>query len=283
MKTVLVTGCSSGIGRATALHLADSGYRVLAGVRERDDGVSLQADAPASGDLIPVILDVTDRSAIDSAVEQAKDATDSDGLVAIVNNAGQPVTGPMEVLPIDGLRHELEVNLIGQVAVTQAFLPMLRATEGRVIFVTSIGGRVVLPFAGAYHASKFGLEAIAEAMRTELEGSGVMVSTIEPGVTDAEIWRKAEEQSTALLEELPAPQRNLYEADMDKFRERLQSVRDGDNMEPQKVAEKIETAITARHPSTRYPVGLPAWVAARIRPLVPDRAWDKLARRPFSG
>lgn len=283
METVLITGTSSGIGRATALHLVGRGYRVLAGVRDRNDGVSLESEAPTGGDLVPMLLDVTDRSAIDAAVKRAKAVADEDGLVAVVNNAGQPVAGPMEVLPLDELRRELEVNLVGQVAVTQAFLPMLRASEGRVIFVTSIGGRVVLPFAGAYYASKFGLEAVAEAMRTELEGSGVMVSTIEPGVTDSEIWRKAEEQSEELLDGLPAPQRKLYEADMQQFRGRLRSARDDDTMPPEKVAETIERAITARHPSTRYPVGAPARVAARIRPFVPDRIWDKLARRPFSG
>ena len=166
MKTVLVTGTSSGIGRATALRLAADGYRVLAGVRDPADGTPLRAESNGSrGEIEPVVLDVTKPDTIEAAVGRAKELTDRDGLTGVINNAGQPVTGPMEVLPIDELRHELEVNLIGQIAVTQAFLPMLRATEGRIVFISSIGGQVVFPFAGAYHASKFGLEAAAEALR----------------------------------------------------------------------------------------------------------------------
>ena len=283
MKTVLITGSSSGIGRAAVLRLARSGYRVLAGVRDPADGPGLEAAVVGCpGAVTPVRLDVTDEEGISAALALTKEHVDADGLVAIVNNAGQPVAGPLEVLPLDDLRHELEVNLVGQIAVTQAFLPMLRASRGKVVFITSIGGRIVLPFAGAYHASKFGLEAAAEVLRMELQGSGVQVVSIEPGVTDSEIWQKALVQSGEMLAGLPEPQRRLYEADMGKFRERLRQVRDDENIAADKVAEAIEDAIASRRPPTRDPVGTAAWVAARGRPLIPDRVWGMLARRPFS-
>lgn len=284
METVVVTGTSSGIGRATALRLARSGFRVLAGVRDPADGRSLSDELDdAKGAIEPVEIDVTDPGAIEAAVGRAKDLTDGDGLVGLINNAGVPVTGPMEVLPIDELRRELEVNLIGQIAVTQAFLPMLRAAEGRVVFVTSIGGQLVFPFAGAYHASKFGLEAAAEAMRTELRGSGVDVAIVEPGVTDSRIWEKAVEQAEAMVADLPAPQRKLYEEDMERFAARLRQTRDGDNMDAGKVAAKIEKALTSSRPPSRLPIGIGAKVGYRLRPVIPDKVWAIISRRPFSG
>ncbi|MFN8112710.1 MAG: SDR family oxidoreductase [Solirubrobacterales bacterium] len=284
METVLVTGTSSGIGRATALRLAADGHRVLAGVRDAAAGTSLIAEVNGSGgEIEPVILDVTKQATIEAAVVRAKEVTDGDGLTGLVNNAGQPVTGPMEVLPIDQLRHELEVNLIGQIAVTQAFLPMLRAAKGRIVFVSSIGGQIVFPFAGAYHASKFGLEAAAEALRTELRGTGVEVAIVEPGTTDSEIWAKALDQSRAMVSELPAPQRNLYADEMEQFEDRLEKTRDGDNMSAEKVAGKIEKALTSRRPPSRFPIGIGAKVAYRLRPVVPDRVWGAVTRRPFSG
>ena len=257
---------------------------MLAGIRDEADGERLRADLNgAAGEIEPVVIDVTDAATIESAVARAKELTDGDGLVGLINNAGQPVTGPMEVLPIDQLRHQLEVNLIGQIAVTQAFLPMLRATEGRIVFVSSIGGQVVFPFAGAYHASKFGLEAAAEALRMELEGTGVDVAIVEPGVTDSEIWAKGLEQAQAMLADLPAPQRNLYEDDMEKFEERLRKTRDGDNMSADKVADGIEKALTSGRPPSRFPIGIGAKVAYRLRPVIPDKVWGAVARRPFSG
>ena len=284
MKTVLVTGTSSGIGRATALRLAADGYRVLAGVRDPADGTPLRAESNgSSGEIEPVVLDVTKPDTIEAAVGRAKELTDRDGLTGVINNAGQPVTGPMEVLPIDELRHELEVNLIGQIAVTQAFLPMLRATEGRIVFISSIGGQVVFPFAGAYHASKFGLEAAAEALRTELRGTGVDVAIVEPGITDSRIWAKALGQAKAMVAELPAPQRNLYAEDMNNFEEKLRQTRDGDNMSAAKVAGKIEKALSSRRPPSRFPVGIGAKIAYRVRPWIPDRVWGAVTRRPFSG
>ena len=284
METVLISGATSGIGLATARRLADGGYRVLAGYREDADRERLESeDSGRVGALQPVELDVSDAGLIDAALAVAKEATDGDGLVAIVNNAGIPVTGPLEVLPLDQLRRELEVNFVGQIAVTQAFLPMLRASKGRILFMSSIGGQVVFPFAGAYHASKHALEAGAEALRMELEGTGVDVVSIEPGITDALIWEKALKQARETMASLEPPQRNLYESDMRRLEERLAKTRDGDNMDAEKVAEQVENALTATNPPTRMPVGAAAKIAYRLRPIIPDSVWDRFARRLISG
>ena len=152
-----------------------------------------------------------------------------------------------------------------------------------IVFVTSIGGRLVFPFAGAYHASKFGLEAAAEAMRTELRGSGVDVAIVEPGVTDSRIWEKALRQSKAMLADLPAPQRNLYAEEMEQFEARIRDTRDGDNMDAGKVAAKIEKALTSRRPPSRLPIGIGAKLGYRLRPVIPDKFWAIVSRRPFSG
>ena len=284
METVLITGATSGIGLATTRRLAGSGYRVLAGYRDDDGLERLKSQANGRvGEIRPVRIDVTDVESIESSLAAAKDATDGDGLVGVVNNAGIPVTGPLEILPLDQLRRELEVNFLGQIAVTQAFLPMLRATKGRLIFMSSIGGKVVFPFAGAYHASKHALEAAAEAFRMELEGSGVDVVSVEPGITDSRIWAKASEQAQQMMASLDPPQRHLYERDMAKFDERMRKTRDGDNMDADQVAGQVEEALTAKSPSTRMPVGAAAKVAYRLRPIIPDTIWAKLARRPLTG
>jgi NAD(P)-dependent dehydrogenase (short-subunit alcohol dehydrogenase family) len=280
MKTVLVTGITSGIGRATAIRLERDGYRVLAGVRSAESAEGFSAGGES--EIKPIELDVTDAASVESAVVRAKELTDDDGLVALVNNAGIAVTGPLEVLPPDELRRSLEVNLVGQIVVSQAFLPMLRASRGRIVFVSSIGGRVTFPFAGAYHASKFGLEAAADALRKEIRPSGVDVVLVEPGVTDSRIWAKAVSHAESLVASLPPPQRNLYEEDMAAFRDRLRDVRDDENMSAEKVAASIAEALSARKPPTRVPVGIGARVVYRVRPFVPDRIWDAVTSRAFT-
>lgn len=178
-RNVVITGCSSGIGRATALRLAGNGYRVFAGVRSPHDAEELSARA-GEGELVPLALDVTDSGQIAGAAERVSDTCAGEGLLGLVNNAGIRVPGPLEALPIDDFREQLEVNLVGQLAVTQAFLPQLRAERGRIIFLSSIGGRAAaFPFAGAYHASRFGLEAMGKVLRQELREAGVGVVMIE--------------------------------------------------------------------------------------------------------
>lgn len=153
--SVLVTGSSTGIGRACALYLSRNGFRVFAGVRKQADGESLQGEASA---IEPVILDVINSEQIAQVADLIKQETTADGLSGLVNNAGIPVAGPLEFIPLDELRRALEVNVVGQIAMTQAMLPMLRAARGRVVNIGSIAGRISTPFMGPYSASKFAME-----------------------------------------------------------------------------------------------------------------------------
>ena len=187
--TVLVTGASTGIGEATALHLKELGFDSVGAVRKQED-----ADRLRSHGLRTVKLDVTDPASIATARAELADAP----LAGLVNNAGIAVAGPLEFLPLDQLRLQLEINLVGQVAVIQQFLPSLRAARGRIVNLSSIGGRVALPLVAAYNASKFALEAISDSLRRELLGQGVDVIVIEPGGVRTPIWRKGNELADEL-------------------------------------------------------------------------------------
>jgi NAD(P)-dependent dehydrogenase (short-subunit alcohol dehydrogenase family) len=184
MRTVVITGAGSGIGAATTVRLDEEGWRVFACVHDEHGGEVLDRQTSERVTVLPV--DVTKASSIKAAAAEVDLALGSDGLQALVDNAGIAVAGPLETLPIESLRHQLEVNVIGQVAVTQQFLPMLRrATRARVVFVGSIGGRIATGFAGAYHASKYAMEAVADAWRQELLPDGIDVVIVEPGTR----WR----------------------------------------------------------------------------------------------
>jgi len=270
MKSVLVTGTSSGIGRATVQRLAYDGWLVFAGVRNPTDARALAAEP---GEVVPVELDVTDQADIAAATEQVA-AVGGGTLDALVNNAGIGVAGPLETLPPDGLRQILDVNVVGQVAVTQAFLPLLRRSgAGRVLFVGSVGGRVTHPWAAPYHASKFALEAIADCLRVELEGQGVSVGLLEPGPIETPIWAKSREQVHGLREELSGEARRLYDEPLRRFEETLTSAeRKGE--EPAKVAAKIADALGGS--GSRYQVGRGVGTIVKLRPLLPDFVYDRL-------
>ena len=195
MKRILITGASSGIGAATALHLDRSGMEVFAAVRTPGDGPL----ASASGRLQEIALDVTDADSIAAAMAAVFEQVGGDGLDGLVNNAGIGVPGPLEVVDVDELREQLEVNVIGQVAVTQAALPLLRRADGRIVFVGSVGGRLAAQFAGPYHASKFAVEAIADVWRQELEPEELAVILVEPSAISTPIWDKAIERLDALI------------------------------------------------------------------------------------
>ena len=181
-KSVVITGASTGIGAACALHLDQWGWRVFAGVRKQGDAEALRAQGSAR--LTPVSLDVTDTVSISTAASAVAGAVGAAGLAGLVNNAGIVVPGPIELLPLSDLRRQLEINVVGQVAVTQAFLPLIRAGRGRIVNMGSIAGRMATPFTGAYGASKFALEALTDALRLELQPWGISVSIIEPGAVD---------------------------------------------------------------------------------------------------
>jgi NAD(P)-dependent dehydrogenase (short-subunit alcohol dehydrogenase family) len=273
--SVVITGASTGIGAACALALDRAGFRVFAGVRRAPDGERLRGRA--SGRLSPVIVDVTDEASIDAAARTVGAAVGEAGLAGLVNNAGIAVAGPLEYLPLADLRHQLDVNVVGQIAVTQAFLPLLRRARGRIVNIGSISGRLATPFLGPYAASKFALEALSDALRGELRPWGLHVSLIEPGSIATPIWSKGEASGQARLLEAPAQAREKYGAAIEALLEASRRTAER-GLPPDRVAAVVLHALTARVPKTRYLVGADARVQALVR-LLPDRLRDRLIAR----
>lgn len=273
MKAVLVTGASTGIGRATALHLDAAGWRVFAGVRREEDAVALRE--AGSDRLAPLILDVTAADQIAAVAERIDAEVGEAGLDGLVNNAGIGVMGPLETVPLGDFRRQIDVNLTGQVAVTQAMLPLIRRATGRVVFVSSAGGRMALPFGGPYHAAKFGLEAVADSLRQELRPWGIEVAVIEPGSIDTPIWERAVRSYEEMAARAPAAQEELYGKRLAKLQEGARKTA-ARGIPAEKVAEAIADALTARRPRTRRRVGLDANGQVLLRRLLPDRALDRL-------
>lgn len=272
---MVVTGSSSGIGRACALHLDELGFHVFAGVRRESDAEGLRA--AATGALEPLILDVTDPAAIDALKARVAEV-DGGRLSGLVNNAGVPAGGPLENIPLEEFRRVLEVNVTGQVAVTQALLPGLRRARGRVVFMGSIGGRMALPYMSAYNASKFAIEALGDSLRQELRPLGVHVSIVEPGSIATPIWGKGAESSTSSRGRLDPEADGVYGERLDRANEAARKTAER-GIPPQRVAEVVGHALTADRPRTRYLVGADAKVQAGLKALVPDRLRDRLVAR----
>ena len=272
---VVVTGSSTGIGRACALHLDRLGFKVFAGVRKEADRERLRGEA--SEKLEPLILDVTDSEDISRVAEHVSEATEA-RLAGLVNNAGIGVGGPLELLPVSDFRHQIEVNLIGQVAVTQAFIPALRRARGRLVFISSIGGLLATPYMAPYHASKFGIEAVGDVLRQELRQFGVQVSIVEPGSVATPMWEKGRATAQAVRGTLSAEGQELYGEPLARAEEMLgQTAERGAS--PEKVAKVVAHAVTARRPRTRYLVGADARAMATLKKLLPDRLRDRLVAR----
>ena len=270
MRAVLVTGAAKGIGRATALRLARGGWRVFAGVRRDQDGAALRAQHEG---IEAVRLDVTNAEQIAAAAAQIEEVTGGE-LHGVVNNAGIAVGGPLEYLPAGELRHQLDVNVVGQVAVTQAVLPMLRRARGRIVFVGSISGRSAVPFTGAYAASKHALEAIADAWRVELMPFGVQVVLIEPGVIATPIWETSIAAGDRMLAGAPPSLEQDYGKKLAALRRHAE--RGNEGLDADVVARAIEHALTASSPKTRYLIGNDARLRLWLQRLLPDRARDRL-------
>ena len=262
MKTVLVTGASTGIGEACASHFAKRGWRVLAGVRKA-------GDAPSGTE--EVLLDVTDAGAIASAAERVE------RLDGLVDNAGIAVASPLEHLPLAELRHQLEVNVVGQLAVIQAFLPALRAASGRIVLMGSIAGRSALPFLGAYAMSKHALEAMADSLRVELAPDGIHVSLVEPGTIATPIWTKPQEN----VEALPQEALTRYGGRIRAFRAAAAG-RAAKAAPAANVARAVAHALTAETPKTRYLVGRDAKIRRSMERL-PDRLRDRVIAKALLG
>ncbi|CAN5438148.1 SDR family NAD(P)-dependent oxidoreductase [soil metagenome] len=270
MSVFLVTGASTGIGRETALLLARSAHTVFAGVRRTQDGESLTA--AGAGDVRPVILDVTKPKEIAAA---AALITKNGRLDGLVNNAGMASAAPLEFIPIEEFRRQIEVNLTGQLAVTQAVLPLLRASSGRIVNVTSIGGLIAGQMLGPYNASKFALEALTHVLRQELAPWGIRTIAIEPGQIATPIWGTAAKNSDRLIAELDPRVIELYGKRIAGAQNMAKNAA-ANGLDPVKVAEVIQTALTAKNPRTRYPVGTDAKIGSALLARLPDRLRDRL-------
>lgn len=272
----MITGASTGIGRATAIGLAAAGYRMFAGVRRAVDGESLRARTP--GHLTPVIIDVTDPSSIEAAAQDVAAAVGSNGLAGLVDNAGVGSLWPMEMVPLEELRHQFEVNVFGQVAVIQAFLPLLRLGAGRMINIGSIGDRLMLPFAGPLNSSKQAFAAITEALRMELRSSGIRVVLIEPASIHTEAVAKVEADADRVVEALEGTPGARYLVPYRTMTCRgLARERNGSS--PQVVAGTVLRALAARRPKSRYLVGKDARRLAFFARWMPDLLFDPLRLR----
>jgi len=257
---VLVTGASSGIGYATTLHLARGGTVVFAGVRREIDAERVARDGGEN--VRPLLLDITDAESIARtrlAVTRAADVK----LVGLVNNAGISIAGPLEMLPMAELRRIFDVNFFGTIAVTQSFLPLLREHKGRIVNVSSIGGKLAAPFVGAYAASKFALEAASDALRIELRPFGIHVALVEPGAVKTPIWQVSADKSLRVLDTIPQSARVAYD-EMIRNIVRFSQQMEKRAIAPERVAAVIDRALSETRPQARYLVG----TDARMRLLV---------------
>jgi NAD(P)-dependent dehydrogenase (short-subunit alcohol dehydrogenase family) len=282
MPVVLVTGASTGIGRATTLRLARAGWTVLAGVRDPAAGERLVAEAPDAGRVVPLTLDVTDAEQVAHAAEAVDEQTGEAGrpgsgrLDALVNNAGIGVGGPLELVPLDELRRQFEVNVFGQVAVTQAMLPALRRAHGRIVFISSIGGRVAVAFTAPYAASKHAVEALGDALRVELHSSNVQVALIEMASVATPIWGKAQAEAERLS--IPPELEGAYGPAMAGMEKAMGNAAQS-GIPAERLAETIEGALRARRMKARYVVGREARGMLLAKRLLPDLVFDRVIRR----
>ncbi len=274
MRAVLVTGASSGIGLAVASALQRGGIAVYAGVRNDEDAARLRA----LGDRVnPLRLDVTKPEEIAQAAARIR----ADGLPlgAAICNAGIALGGPLEFVPLDRLRYQLEVNLVGQLAVAQAMLPLLRESRGRLVFIGSIAGRITPPFVGPYAASKAALAALTDALRIELEssGSGVRVSLFEFGDVKTPIWEKGRGSIDRLQQQSSPEQQRYYGSILDPMRRNLKAGTER-GMDVDVVARAICAAAVGPRPRDRYLLGVQAKLGALVA-LLPVRTRGKLLRK----
>jgi NAD(P)-dependent dehydrogenase (short-subunit alcohol dehydrogenase family) len=270
---VVITGASTGIGEACALRLDREGFRVFAGVRNEADGERLKSQA--SERLTPIELDVTDEPGIEAAARTVAQATGDAGIAGLVNNAGISVNGPLEFLTTEDLRKQLEVNVIGQFAVTRAFLPLIRNGHGRIVNIGSIAGKMATPFLGPYCASKHAMEALSDSLRQELRPWGIHVALVEPGSIATRIWEKGQNDADEMERNMPEEAVRLYGESFRALREAARKFEET-GIPPDRVARSVQHALTSSRPRTRYIVGFDATVQRIIRGVVPDRMRDGL-------
>ena len=275
-RTVLITGCSSGIGAETARHLCERGWNVYATAR-RPETIQGLADIGCT----TLALDVTDEKSMSAAVEAIHEAEGPDGLGGLVNNAGYSQSGAVESVPLDAVRRQFETNVFGLIRMSQLVMPGMReAGAGRIVNISSMGGKLVFPGGGIYHATKHAVEAISDAMRWEVAGFGIAVVCVEPGLIRTEFGNAAVGSIAADLDvdgpyaefnrEVAATTAGAYESGLARL-----------GGGPDAVAKVIEKALSVRNPRPRYTVTPSAKLALAQRRMVTDRMWDRLMGSQF--
>ncbi len=275
MKAVLISGASTGIGFRLAERLANMHYRVFAGARKDED---LQRLGAAHSNIVPVTLDVTEPQQVDAIAARLA----GEDLVALINNAGIAMVGPIEAISADEFESQLQVNLIGCYRLIRACTPMLRKSRGRIINISSTSGLVGWPFAGVYVASKYGLEGLSDVLRIELGRFGIQTVLINPGAVDTPLWDKTFSGASDRLTRQPADIQALYEADMRRseitIRKTIKAA-----VSPDAVVDKVIRGLTARRPRARYLVGPSALMQQWMKMLLPVSWFDWLKRKIVYG
>ena len=266
---IVITGASTGIGKATALHLDHLGFRVFAGVRKEADGQALIKEA--SDRLTPILLDVTDANAIANAVSTVTEAT-AGKLFGLVNNAGLSLNGPLELLPVSEMKKLMDVNVLGLLAVTKAFIPLLRKHKGRLVNISSGHGLLAIPDKSVYAASKFAVQAVSDSLRVELRPFGVSVSYLVVGKVDTAVLGKIVADRDKMIEAAPPEVVQLYAPLFEFFDKEVKSLL---GIPPGEVARVIAQALTTKRPKARYLIGPGAKKMKNLARL-PVRLRDRL-------
>ncbi|MGW1376946.1 SDR family oxidoreductase [Streptomyces sp. NPDC002446] len=273
-RAVVITGASSGLGKECALQLGRRGFRVFAAVRTAADGERLRAAAPWAR-LQPVLMDVTDEDSLRAAAAEVASAVGGQGVWGLVNNAGTCLSAPLECVPPQRLRAQLDTNVVGALAVTQAFLPQLRRSRGRVVNVSSGLGSVAIPYLGAYATGQFAKEAMSDALRRELRPFGVGVSVVKPGAIATPIWDKVRQAGEEILDGAAATVADPYRASFERFLRHNEQRARSSATRPEHFARTVFRALTAPRPRTRYCVGPDARAAAVLSRLLPNAVLDR--------
>jgi NAD(P)-dependent dehydrogenase (short-subunit alcohol dehydrogenase family) len=275
-KAVVITGASSGIGRSCVLKMSRAGWRVFATVRKQADGDALRAEAGSN--VSPLIMDVADRSSITAAARQVTSELSSRGLDGLANVAGIGLVRPLEYAPLSDLQEIFEINVFGQIAVTQAFLPLLRQSRGRIVNVTSVGVNIAIPFGGLLNASKSAFAMLSDTLRLELHPFGVHVCAVEPGAISTPAVEKTLGDAETVIQNMPVDGQRRYASMFRGFAQRAYA-REKDGSSPDVVAEAVHHALTSDHPRNRYRVGNHAKVLATLATVLPDRLLDAVRFR----
>lgn len=271
-EIMFVSGASTGMGAAAA-----RGYHVLAGVRRGRDGEAIRAEG-----IEPMILDITRPDQVQALVDRVASDRDHRPLRALINNAGIAVNAPVEALPLDEWRRLFDVNLFGHIAVTQALLPFLHRSRGRIVNISSVGGKIAMATFGPYAGAKFALEAVSDSLRRELAPHGVQVVVVEPGAVKTEIGDRGIATTTDLAERMNPEQQRRYgglvKAVVAQTAEHV-----GNGMPADRAGSIIAEAATSRRPRTRYTVGRDAALLTRLAHILPDRILDRVLAANLRG